>query len=463
MPAFPAQTSHARLPAGTGLIGSEPDILTGVWVPNSSQDPFGKSKARQEDRDIAALFTVRYAEAVAKLRATTFKPSDKGVPLEWFTFERMVVDECHESLVLGEDDAERKGASAFVQEKAMQREKRKCAQRELLGIGQPDVGRRPLRVRRSTWGLTGTPLLSSETRITELASLCGGTYVCGNAAHWRTMERASTRDVFLRYHESASSLIYLEERTRAAQAYISAAVQRNRIDRELSHITTHHARVECKLPAGSAYEKRLGALGLLPNFSPSLTEAGGEGAWDELLGAMAAAPARQQALRATIEAIHAADGGTKVVVFAPSGAAFEGARAALGALRLAGRSRPVLVGDPNDAGATDAIDAFSRPDIADPSRPLVLLLSFEYSSALNLQHVAHDIVFYAPLWGDDPNGVHAAANEQQAIGRVVRIGQASDVVVHRLVAVGPRGQDTIEKRVVERNTSERVTLQAVNT
>ena len=35
----------------TRLIGSEPDALTGVWVPNSSQDPFGKSGARQEDRD----------------------------------------------------------------------------------------------------------------------------------------------------------------------------------------------------------------------------------------------------------------------------------------------------------------------------------------------------------------------------------------------------------------------------
>ena len=163
-----------------------------VWVPNSSQDPFGKSKARQEDRDIAALFTVRYGEAVAKLRAKKFGAGDKGVPLEWFTFERMIVDECHESLVLGEDDAERKGASAFMQEKAMQREKRKCAQRELLGIGQADVSKRPFRIRRSTWGLTGTPLLSSETRITELAALCGGTYVCGNAAHWRTMERAST-------------------------------------------------------------------------------------------------------------------------------------------------------------------------------------------------------------------------------------------------------------------------------
>ena len=450
------------------LIGSEPDILTGVWVPNSSQDPFGKSKARQEDRDIAAFFTVRYAEAIAKLRAKSFSASTKGVPLEWFEFERVIVDECHESLVLGEDDAERKGASAFVQEKAMQREKRKCAQRELLGIGQPDMSKRPIRVRRSTWGLTGTPLLSSEARITELAALCGGTYVCGNAAHWRTMERASTRDVFLRYHESASSLIYLEERTRAAQGYIDAAVMRNRIDHELSHIQQSHVEVACELEKDSPYEQLLAKRKLLPNMSPAFSDVT-EAQWEELLASLVAAPSRQKALRETIERIHTgADGATKVVVFAPAGAGFEAARKALETLKLNGLKQPVLIGDPNYAGTTDAIDAFARLDIRDEKRPVVLLLSFEYSSALNLQHVAHDIIFYAPLWGEDPSGVHAAANEQQAIGRVVRIGQLHDVVVHRLLAVGPaakgaKAKDTIERRVVDRNTSERVTRQAVNT
>ena len=98
-----------------------------MWVPNSSQDPFGKSGARQEDRDQAALrvitltlsltlalaldpnpdpspspnpnpipspspspspsrspspvqaalFTARYAEALEKLRKKSFKGSDK--------------------------------------------------------------------------------------------------------------------------------------------------------------------------------------------------------------------------------------------------------------------------------------------------------------------------------------------------------------------------------------------------
>ena len=134
--------------------------------------------------------------------------------------------------------------------------------------------------------------------------------------------------------------------------------------------------------------------------------------------------------------------------------------ALVAALRIRLASSPAP-GD--DAYMTEKLARFSQPDIQDPARPRVLLMSFDYSSALNLQHVSHNIVFYAPLWGEDPVGVHAAANEQQAIGRVVRIGQTQDVVVHRLIVVGPKGQETIEQRIVERNTSQDVTRQAVNT
>ena len=56
----------------------------------------------------------------------------------------------------------RKERSEQQHETQGHREKRKCAQRELLGIGVPDPARRPLRARRSTWGLTGTPPLSSH-------------------------------------------------------------------------------------------------------------------------------------------------------------------------------------------------------------------------------------------------------------------------------------------------------------
>ena len=126
--------------------------------------------------------------------------------------------------------------------------------------------------RASTWGLTGTPLLSSEARITELASLCGGTYITGAASHWRTMERASVRDVFLRYHESASSLTYQEQRAREAQAFINAAVQRNRVNDELAYINRTYSTVLCKLERGSAYELLLRGKGVLPNFSPPFAE-----------------------------------------------------------------------------------------------------------------------------------------------------------------------------------------------
>ena len=56
----------------------------------------------------------------------------------------------------------RKERSEAQHETQGHRERRKCAQRELLGIGLPDPARRPLRARRSTWGLTGTPPLSSH-------------------------------------------------------------------------------------------------------------------------------------------------------------------------------------------------------------------------------------------------------------------------------------------------------------
>jgi len=41
------------------------------------------------------------------------------------------------------------------------------------------------------------------------------------------------------------------------------------------------------------------------------------------------------------------------------------------------------------------------------------------------------------------------------------LGQVRDVVVHRLVAVGPKNQPTIEQLIVDRNTREDVTRQAV--
>ena len=63
--------------------------------------------------------------------------------------------------------------------------------------------------------------------------------------------------------------------------------------------------------------------------------------WGRLLDAAAEEPARQRALRAVADEIHSREEQrTKVVVFAPEGAAFDAAAAA-----LRGLGRPVLIGE----------------------------------------------------------------------------------------------------------------------
>ena len=172
--------------------------------------------------------------------------------------------------------------------------------------------------------------------------------------------------------------------TRRAQAYVRAAVQRNRIESELSHITRIDKTVHCTLASGSEYEKLLGTKQLkhlAPNFGPSVEEVKSDSMWDKLLAAAAADPARQAALRGIIAEVHAEDAWTKVIVFAPEGAAFDSAAAALRQMK----KPKVLIGDLRKDGVTDEIMRFAKKDIHDPDAPLVLLMSFERSSALNLQ------------------------------------------------------------------------------
>ena len=65
------------------------------------------------------------------------------------------------------------------------KERNRRAGRELLGITTRDPSQRPLVARKAIFGLTGTPLLDSSSRVIELASLIGCTYVLGLASHWR--------------------------------------------------------------------------------------------------------------------------------------------------------------------------------------------------------------------------------------------------------------------------------------
>lgn len=190
-----------KLPQYAGQL--EQNAARGVWIPATSQDPYGggNNPLSQRRREQSAYYTFIYLKAIAALREQTFKPTDKGVSLEYFEWERIIVDEIHESLcttkaeldVSKEAHQEEHGNSTS----GFFREKNRRAGRELLGITQKDISKRPLVCRGAIFGLTGTPLLDSTSRVTELANLMGGTYVIGLSSHWRKLERESCRDIFL--------------------------------------------------------------------------------------------------------------------------------------------------------------------------------------------------------------------------------------------------------------------------
>ncbi|CAE8666358.1 unnamed protein product, partial [Polarella glacialis] len=197
------------------LALGEPEQLCGIWIPGHPAQPYGTAKGKQQRRELAAFFSARYGEAVAKLRQRTLKLHAKNPPLEYFEWNRVVMDEVHQAF--GDFDGGKEN-------------KAHRAAREMLGVAQSQVELRPLRAAVGIWGLTGTPMLSNEERVTEMAALCGGVYVMSARRHWRTLERASVRDQFLLAQEPAVSMLYRTESRRHAQKYVSTAFQRNCVD-----------------------------------------------------------------------------------------------------------------------------------------------------------------------------------------------------------------------------------------
>jgi hypothetical protein len=100
-----------------------------------------------------------------------------------------------------------------------------------------DPRERPLVHRKSIFGLTGTPLLDSPSRVIELASLIGSTYVLGLSSHWRKLERESSRDIFLHYYlEPKQSREIRRSLYAKCQDYITTACCRNKVEEELNGI-----------------------------------------------------------------------------------------------------------------------------------------------------------------------------------------------------------------------------------
>lgn len=158
-----------EIPPAPSSGHKEAPTIEGTWVRNMASGPaiYVGNNAKQKHRDEQAFYGHRYSEAIKKLRGKKFKESDRGVPLEWFTWDRIVVDECHECLVSSAKQDTESRASDF-------KSQARRGAREFLGVGCTDASSRPLLAKCAVWGLTGTPLLETEARVTELANLMGG-------------------------------------------------------------------------------------------------------------------------------------------------------------------------------------------------------------------------------------------------------------------------------------------------
>ena len=341
-----SETGHTSLPrlpyGGKGQAKGghlEAASLVGTWIPGHPADMYGDAKGDQKNRDAAAFFTSRYEAATERLRAKTFADSTMGVPLEYFRFERIIIDECHEAACR---PTSKGGGEAGAEQK------RRMGTRELLGLAQPSLDKRPLRCRLATWGLSGTPMLNNEARTTELAALCGGTYVCGAAKHWRKMERASGRDIFVEFLEVGDSQDYRALRRVHAQSYLTAGVQRNRAvewDKDLVEMEVRMVEVRMSADTAQVYERIVhdateAADAAVYNtaLKPVL---GDEEPWSKIVACTNGAKERQECLRSTLNGIHADDPTAKIVIFAESGAALATATEALehqGGCLLRGRS-----------------------------------------------------------------------------------------------------------------------------
>ena len=439
-----------------------PESLVGTWVPGHPAEPYAGVKGNQRFRNISAYFTEHYKDAVADLREMELPDTMKGLPLEYFKWERLVFDECHEATCpgVGEIDEEDKKVTTH---------RGPLAAREIMGVATMDLKKRPLYCRKGIWGLTGTPMLSTVERCTELASMCGGTYVCGATKHWRNMERASGRDLFLEDLDSVyfASGAYRSRRFDHAQKYIKTFVQRNRTTeytgkKSLTIISvnmtdaTYSKMLKFKKELDADHEN---------GTTLSLTMAETKRImWKKMLKTIHEDSNRGEELIRLIQKIHNSDKKTKIVIFAPFDyGAFDVALKALQSNCVEGfdvnddkKIHFEFIDDSKPAETRrEIIRLYSSIDISDADRfnPRVLLLPFSHAAGHNFQYVGKDVILFAPLWkAVDP--VEAIAREQQAIGRVFRSGQINPVNVYRFLLTHSKDSGfDVDKLIFDQNTN----------
>jgi len=468
-------TTAPKLPKGAGQ--TEVSEANGVWIPGSSQDPYAGGKGNQAYRNESAHYTYVYNTAIQKLRKKRFKPTDKGVPLEYFVWHRIIVDEIHESLCTTKGEiAAAKEAASEGDGAGFFKEKNRRAGRELLGITEKNVDNRPLRFRSAMFGLTGTPLLDNCDRVIELANLMGGSYIIGLSSHWRKLERESMRDIFLHnYLEPRQSREVRRNVYSYCQKYLSTACCRNKTGEEMSGIAlvTHRHAVNMNAEEKKAY---LGSMSGIRVAERSLAikpeefdvDAGHD--ISKFLRQNAKLACRGKALVDICKNVLSQQGceNTKIVVFAD------------GRIGAQVAAREYLCAEPG-LGCTwldtsDSVEEknkkiswYQTADVTaeDRARPRVLLLNFEHAAGLNLQTECNHLIFFSPLYvgqgGTSGDAVTDASTELQAIGRVHRPGQPkTQVNVYRIEVRGPDDEECLDGQLIRRNTDEETVSMATN-
>jgi SNF2-related domain len=476
------------LPAYSGQI--EQSGAKGVWIPATSADPYGGANNgnNQKRRNQSAYFTHIYLSAIQSLREKTFRSNDV-VPLEYFSFERVFVDEIHESLCTTKGEMklsmekERTAKSTTKDSKkqskkdteATFKEKNRRAGRELLGITQKEVLKRPLQYRRGIFGLTGTPLLDSSSRVIELANLMGNVHVCGLGHHWRQMERESSLDIFLdNYLESKQSREIRSTINAKCQDYIRVACCRNKTGEEMAGIELKEKRCAVKMADNEveAYLRSQSGLDQAQRGFHIKPEDFDEKAGHDIqkfLRQNAALETRGDELVRICKTILSREGDahTKIIVFTDGriGAGLV-ARRALNEARL---GCTFLEADDSVEVKNQKISWYQNADATDEDRkrPRVLVLHFDHAAGLNLQAESHDLVLFTPLYigngGATGDAVSDTSTELQAIGRLFRPGQPNPhVTVWRIEVRGNNGEECLDGQLIRRNTDKETVAMAVN-
>ena len=461
------------LPQYAGQI--EQTQARGVWIPSTSNDPYGgaNNPNNQKRRNHTAFYTYLYNKGVHALRQRTFLETDRGIPLEFFEYHRIIVDEVHESLCTTRNELKCDKEAAEKESLSFYKEKNRRAARELLGITQRDIAKRPLICRRATFGLTGTPLLDSSSRVIELANLMGGTYVIGLSSHWRKLERDSCRDIFLHnYLEPRQSREIRKSINLKCQEFLDTACTRNKADDEMEGITLidrrrvvrmSEAEKQAYLDSQSGISAVNKSLSIKPeDFDPT---AGHD--ISKFLRQNSHLPCRGEALVSICKQILKQDASTKIVVFAD------------GRIGAGIAARDFLIGSGLGCTWLDAQDSIevknkkiawyqssdaTREDI---ERPRVLVLHFAHAAGLNLQSECYNLILFSPLYvgegGPSGDPVADASTELQAIGRVYRPGQTHpNVFLYRIEVQGPEGEECLDGMLIRRNTDKETQSMAIN-